>query len=172
MLLSFFKGEAIIYSKVIMFSSFAYWLATFFGAGLSPKAPGSVGSLASLVIWAPLVLLQISWQAHLATVIIVYVIGLWACQACAHFFSGKDPQAIVIDEVAGQGLALILCPPNIWAIGLGLLLFRFFDISKIWPASYVDKKINGPTGIMLDDIVAGAYAFVLMQLIFLLSDFW
>lgn len=147
-------------------SKIAYWFATFFGAGLSPKAPGTVGSLASLLIWGPMVFMQIPWFIRLFTVALVFFIGLWACKLSLAYFDAKDPQPIVIDEVAGQGLALIFCPPSFLAIVIGFLLFRFFDITKVWPVSWADEKLSGPMGIMLDDILAAVYALFIMFLVF------
>lgn len=143
----------------------AYWVATFFGTGLSLYMPGTVGSLASLIIWAPMVLAEIHPTLRLVAALAVFLVGLWSCHASSSFFQAKDPQAIVIDEVAGQGLALALCPPSWSAILLCFFLFRFFDITKIWPASWADKQLHGPLGIMLDDIVAGLYTVLVFSIV-------
>ncbi len=139
-----------------------YWVSVFGGSGLSPKAPGTAGSLASLLIWAPLVLLDVSWVWRLVLVVFVFFIGTYAISKSLSYYHDDDPKEVVIDEVAGQGLALLLCGPSILTIIAGFLLFRFFDIVKPWPVGWVDQKLKGPWGIMLDDIVAGIYALIVL----------
>lgn len=93
----------------------------------------------------------------------ICVIGIWASERARHFWGDEDdPQPIVIDEVAGQSIALILCWPNIWAMAFALVLFRFFDILKPGPIGWLDKNVKGGLGIMLDDIVAGIASGILV----------
>lgn len=140
----------------------SFWVATFGGVGLTPFAPGTFGSLASLLIWGPLAYYNVSWLLRLAIVAAIFAIGLWSCTFSSMYFSEEDPQAIVIDEVAGQGLALIFCPPSVLLVVLGFIYFRIFDIKKPWPVSWADKSLGGPMGIMLDDIFAGLYALIFL----------
>jgi phosphatidylglycerophosphatase A len=135
------------------------WLAwaTWFGAGLSPKAPGTVGSAASLVLWGPLVLLDVPWLARLLAVVAVFFLGVAAAQKVVDV-RGEDPQIVVIDEVAGMGVALLFAPPAVWTLIVGFVLFRVFDIAKPWPVSWADQRVGGGLGVMLDDIIAGLYA--------------
>jgi phosphatidylglycerophosphatase A len=132
-------------------------LATWFGAGLSPRAPGTVGSAASLVLWAPLVLLDTSLVARLLAIVAVFALGVVAAQKVVNV-RGEDPQVVVIDEVAGMGVALLLAPSSPWSLLAGFVLFRIFDIAKPWPVSWADRRVGGGFGVMLDDIVAGLYA--------------
>lgn len=137
----------------------AFWWATFFGSGLSPKMPGTVGSAASFVLWAPVVLFELPWWARLLLVVVVFVTGVPASTRAQQILQKEDPGAVVIDEVAGQGLALLLCGPHVASLVAGFALFRLFDIWKPWPVSAADRLHSG-FGVMADDLVAGGYALV------------
>ncbi len=131
--------------------------ATWFWSGLSPKAPGTAGSLAALPFgfalhWygGPLLLLQAS--------VVVFCLGIW----CTHVYISKtkreDPGEVVIDEVAGQWLPLLVAGTSPLYYVLAFVLFRLFDIFKPWPISWMDKNIKGAFGVMADDILAGLFA--------------
>lgn len=137
-------------------------LATFGGVGFFKQAPGTIGSLASLLIWAPCVFFGVSPWVRLLLVLAVFLVGWWATFCALPTFKRQDPKEIVIDEVAGQGLALVLCPPSWVALLLGFVLFRLFDILKPWPISFIDRKIKSALGIMLDDILAGLFAGLIL----------
>jgi phosphatidylglycerophosphatase A len=138
-------------------SRLALAVASWFGAGLSPKAPGTVGSLASLVLWAPLVLLEAPWWARAIVVVVVFAVGVVVSNVVVKD-RGEDPQVVVIDEVAGMGLTLLVCAASWPLLAVGFVFFRVFDIAKPWPVSFADQKVGGGFGVMLDDIVAGGYA--------------
>ncbi len=132
-------------------------LATWFGSGLLPKAPGTWGSLAALPFaWA--IQTAGGQLALLAAAGVVFLVGIWASDRMARDIGIKDPGAVVIDEVAGQWLALAFVPLSAWSYAAGFVLFRLADIAKPWPASLADRRVGGGLGIMLDDIVAGIYA--------------
>lgn len=132
-------------------------VGTFFGTGLSPKAPGTVGSVASLVLWAPLALVGVAWWWRLAIAVVLFVVGTAAAHAVVRGDGREDPQKVVIDEVVGMGLTLLLS--STWAsLLLGTVLFRLFDITKPWPVSLADRRVKGGFGVMLDDVVAAGYA--------------
>ena len=135
-------------------------LATWFGCGLARVAPGTVGSLAALPCAAGLWLLGGAWLLGTA-VALVFLAGLWASARYAGAAGGGDPGAVVIDEVAGQWLALVLLPADPRAYVLAFVLFRLFDIAKPWPIGWLDRTLEGGLGIMLDDLMAGLYAAVL-----------
>ncbi len=139
-------------------------LSTWFGAGLSPKAPGTVGSVASLVLWAPLVLLDTAWWLRLIVAAVVFGVGVVASEAMVKA-RGEDPQLVVIDEVAGMGVTLLFVGAGWPQLLLGLLCFRLFDIWKPWPVRVADDKVGGGFGVMLDDILAGIYALILLTLL-------
>ena len=139
----------------------ASWIATFFGIGLLRGPRGTWGSLAALPpawvlasLLGPLALLPAGFA--------VASIGVWASQVHARRLGIKDPSEIVIDEVAGQWitLSLVALDPAWWV--LGFCLFRVCDILKPWPASRIDRTWPGGWGVMLDDVVAGIYAAILL----------
>ena len=143
-----------------------FWYATFFGSGLFPKAPGTMGTIASLLLWIPVVVFNVPWWARALLVFVIYVTGTVAAQKAAVILENEDPKEVVIDEVAGQGLTFLLLPGALtpwWVFALGFGLFRFFDIVKPWPVSWADQKIHGGHGIMLDDMIAGLYALALLS---------
>lgn len=142
-------------------------IATFFFSGKSPKAPGTMGSLATL----PLVALvyPLGTPTLLIATVLSYLIGIWAVQKILATSTNKDPGFVVIDETAGQLTTFLFIAPvaslSIINLILGFALFRLFDIVKIWPCSYFDKKVVGAFGVMTDDIFAGIYAGTVLLLI-------
>jgi phosphatidylglycerophosphatase A len=134
-------------------------LATWFGCGLARFAPGTVGSLAALPCAAGLWLLGGAWLLGSA-VALLFLAGLWASTRYADAAGGGDPGAVVIDEVAGQWLALVLLPADPRAYFLAFVLFRLFDIVKPWPIGWMDRTLESGLGIMVDDLMAGLYAAV------------
>ena len=136
-------------------------LATWFGTGLLPIAPGTWGSLvAMLLAWAMRSYFGIGGLA--AATVIVFAIGWWAAATVARTSASDDPGAVVIDEVAAQWLVLLAAPLDPLAYAAAFLLFRIFDIWKPWPVRWADRHVKGGLGIMLDDLLAAAYAIVLM----------
>lgn len=140
----------------------AFWLATWFGSGLFPKAPGTMGSLASLVVWAPLVLWGAPWWVRLGLAFAIFAVGVPVSTAAARALGKDDPKEVVIDEVAGQGVALALAAPLGLSVLLGFALFRLFDIAKPPPVGTADRHLHGGLGIMVDDMLAGGYALALL----------
>ena len=139
-------------------------ISTFFGVGLLPKAPGTWGSLVTLPI-AYLIATYFGTNGLLAFVLIVTIVGVWASNLYVRSTGKKDPGEVVIDEVAGQSLALSLVPLD-WRLYLvAFVLFRIFDILKPKPVSTLEALPDG-WGIMLDDLMAGLYAlgcFIVLQ---------
>jgi phosphatidylglycerophosphatase A len=136
-------------------------VATFFGAGRFPSAPGTFGSMAALPFG--IALLQVPAPfGRLALLLAasgVLALGIWASAQFCKAVDRPDAGEVVIDEVAGQWLALVFAAPdNPWHFFAAFLLFRFFDIVKIWPASWAQDHLPGGWGVMMDDIVAGLYA--------------
>lgn len=139
----------------------AVLLATWFGTGLLPKAPGT---------WASLSVLPLAWALHVGLgglgvalgAAALVLVGWWAAdrvvrQTVAAGGSG-DPAPVVIDEVAGQLVALAPAPLDPFAFAVGFIAFRAADIMKPWPVSWADRKVKGALGVMLDDVFAGLYA--------------
>lgn len=131
-------------------------LAVWFGAGYLPKAPGTWGSLAALPLAALLVMLGGTWLLAAAT-IGVFAAGIWASGRFAELTGIKDPGQAVIDEVAGQWLALLPVAFDWRFYPLAFVLFRIGDIAKVWPARRLEQ-LPGGVGIMADDLVPGVYA--------------
>ncbi|MBT4891164.1 MAG: phosphatidylglycerophosphatase A [Rhodospirillales bacterium] len=151
-------------TKVPSLRAPAVLLATWFGAGLSPKAPGTAGSLAALPFaWG--ILYGYGVEGLLLATLIVFVIGIWAARGYTALSGGEDPGPVVIDEVAGQWLTLCVVPLQWQWFLAGFILFRFFDIIKPWPVGWLDRNIKGATGVMIDDIAAGIYAILVLYAI-------
>ncbi|MDX2143956.1 MAG: phosphatidylglycerophosphatase A [Rhodospirillaceae bacterium] len=131
-----------------------------FGCGLTPKAPGTVGSLGALPFaW---VLYEIGGPfLILAAAFALFLIGWW-CAEAELGGADADPGWIVVDEVVGQWLVLVLAPHNLVWYAAAFALFRVFDIWKPWPIRWVDHDVGGGFGIMLDDVVAALYAGVII----------
>ena len=132
-------------------------IATWFGSGLLPKAPGTWGSLAALPFAILIVSLGGRW-ALLGAAVIAFLAGLWAGTRYAESLGAEDPGTVVIDEVAGMWLALVPVALDLPAYAIAFLLFRLFDILKIWPANLLERRVKGGLGIMIDDVVAAVYA--------------
>lgn len=131
-------------------------VATVFGVGYLPAAPGTWGSLVALPVAAVIVMLGGTWLLALA-IAVAFVAGVWASGRFATLTGVKDPGSAVIDEVAAQWLALLPIALDWRFYPLAFLLFRIGDITKVWPARPLER-LPGGVGIMADDIVAGFYA--------------
>ena len=144
-------------------SSLIYWIAVGLGTGLAPKAPGTFGTLIAI----PLYLLLsgiVLWQ-YLTIVIIGFVLGIWICGAAAAQMGVHDDPSIVWDEIIGYLITMIAAPAGwIWIV-IGFVLFRIFDIAKPWPIRSIDQRVSGGMGIMLDDVLAGIYSLICLQLL-------
>ncbi len=131
-------------------------LATWFGAGLLPKAPGTWGSLAALpCAWG--IMYYTGWTGLAVASVLVFLIGWWSAHMFEKKAGVKDPGAVVIDEVAGQWLVLLPAGLDWRLYIIGFILFRIVDIFKPWPACWFDRNVHGGLGIMLDDVVAALY---------------
>jgi len=136
-------------------------IAAGFGSGLAPRAPGTFGTLAALIPWWPLHFLS-PWH-YWIVIALGFVVGIYICGKTAHDLRTHDHGAIVWDEFIGVWIALAWLPTNgVWIVA-GFVLFRLFDIWKPWPIRWCDRNIHGGLGIMLDDVLAGAFALVLLQ---------
>ena len=135
-------------------------LAFGLGTGLTPKAPGTAGSLLGVAIawWT----VPLGLELRLLVAIVLILSGFWLCGEAARRIGVHDHPGIVWDEMAGMYLLLLAAPPGIVAWALGFGLFRLFDIWKPWPIRDLDHRLGGGPGIMLDDLVAALYAAVLL----------
>ena len=129
------------------------FIAMGLGSGLSPKAPGTAGTLLTV----PLVyfLQQQSILVYALTILFVLATGSWICGYAAKKLQVHDHSGIVYDEVAGFLITMFMVPVGCYWLLAGFVLFRFFDAVKPWPISWFDKNISGGFGIMFDDVIAG-----------------
>jgi phosphatidylglycerophosphatase A len=148
-----------------MKQSWNSFIATWFGSGNAPFAPGTMGSLAALPI--AYVVHSVFGGAVLAVMALsTFILGVWVSEIYMEMNQRKDdPKEVVIDEVAGQWLLLSVMPLNIYGYVLGFVLFRALDIFKPWPISWVDKNVKGGLGVMFDDILAAFIGLMLFLII-------
>jgi len=141
----------------------AYLLGTWFGCGYVPYAPGTAGTLGAVPLY--LLLRPYGGGVVFAVAMVLTVVGIWAADIVAKDSGLKDPQLVVIDEVAGVLCTLTVAPATWPGLVVGVVLFRVFDQWKPWPARAAEKKLPGGYGIVLDDIAAGAWgALVILAL--------
>ena len=142
-------------------------LATWFGSGFAPKAPGTFGSLATIpLLWLTSTLGYVSiWEPAIIIAIII-ILALWATARTEHIWQVHDDPRIVADEVAGMSATLIWFPFDLKHILLGFLIFRLLDIWKPGPIGYIDEKLPGAPGTVLDDVFAGLAGAAILYLIF------
>ena len=144
-------------------------IASGFGSGLSPIAPGTAGSLAAIPFYLLLLHRLPVWQ-YLVLMLAVFALGIWASERTSRDLGQHDYGGIVWDEFVGQWLVLLACPLEWWAITAGFILFRLFDIWKPPPIGWLDARVKGGFGIMIDDVLAALYAWLALQgLIYLVS---
>ncbi len=144
----------------------AIWIATACGTGYFPIAPGTAGSLVGVAVVVVLAQLHLSRTDSIAVLAlattVLCVLGIWAAGEAEEFFGKTDPGAVVVDEVVGQMVTFLLLPHSNWKWLLaGFLLFRAFDVVKPFPARQAERIPRG-WGIMLDDVVAGAYSLCVL----------
>jgi len=135
-------------------------IATVFGIGLIPYAQGTLASLAGIGVY----MLIHKWPnlAYIAVLAVLTIVGFWASGRAEHIFAKKDSRKIVIDEVCGMLVVLLFIPYNVCYIIGGFILYRIFDIIKIYPLNKLERLPAG-WGIMLDDFAAGLYANIILQ---------
>ncbi len=141
-------------------SSPILFLAFGFGSGLAKKMPGTMGTVAAIPVY--LVFIQFnSWVYALLTLLVCYF-GISICGRAAEQLGEHDFGGIVWDEIAGLLITMAIVPFSWSALATGFVLFRIFDILKPWPIKWADKKVSGGFGIMLDDILAGVFAALIL----------
>jgi len=137
-------------------------LATGFGAGYVPIAPGTAGSAVGVLLFYLLSPLPPAW--YLSITAFVTLAAIWFSGRAEKILGTNDPPQVVIDEIAGQLITLALLPPDWHYMLAGFLLFRLVDIIKPFPANKINRDMHGGAGIVLDDVVAGIYANLLLQI--------
>ena len=140
-----------------------HFLAFGLGSGASPKAPGTVGTLAAIPFFLLLQPLALHW--YLLVLLATFVIGIYLCGKTSDDLGVHDHGGIVWDEFVGYWITMFAAPAGwLWII-IGFILFRIFDIAKPWPIGWADKHVHGGLGIMLDDVLAGLMALACLQLL-------
>ncbi len=146
-----------------MFNKLNFLFFTFFYIGKLP-ASGTFTSIITIFIYY-FVLFFFSNILFILLLITITIYSFFFLKEILKNFENKDPKEIVIDEFIGQSIPLLICGSNILLILISFILFRFFDIFKIFPANIIDKKIDGTIGIIGDDIIAGIYTLIIVYLI-------
>ena len=138
-----------------------HFFAFGFGSGLAPKAPGTFGTLAAVPIYW--LIQDLSWPIYATWLIVTFALGVYWCDRSSRQLGVHDHGGIVWDEFVGYWITMFLAPAGwLWML-LGFVLFRFFDIIKPWPIGWLDRKVGGGFGIMIDDVLAGIYALIVLQ---------
>ena len=138
-------------------------IATGFGVGYSPVAPGTLGTLVAIPIYY--FLSDIPSPLYEITLIGFFFLSVWISENAETSFGKKDDQRIVIDEIIGFLITMLWVPKTTSFIIIGFILFRFFDILKPFPIRRLEKGLKGGYGVVLDDVAAGAYANIILHLI-------
>ncbi len=145
-------------------NQWALILATGFGVGFIPFAPGTWGSILSIAFYW--MLKPLPFFFFILSVFIISFLGIWCSDISSYILCDRDPSEIIIDEIAGMGICLFLVHPSkMLEIGGCFLAFRTFDILKPFPIGYLEKKFDGGFGIMIDDIIAGIIAGIIVLII-------
>ena len=138
-------------------------LALGFGTGCAPMMPGTIGTLVGILFYLPMQTL--SWPLYVGVTVVLFSLGVWLCDVTARHLGVHDHGGIVWDEIVGFLITMTAVPPDWRFMLLGFALFRLFDIWKPWPISWLDRKLSGGLGIMSDDVLAGIYALIVLQII-------
>jgi phosphatidylglycerophosphatase A len=139
-----------------------HFLAFGLGSGAAPRAPGTAGTLAALLLY--LVLPAMSPFVYAVLLLSGFLLGVWICGKTARDIGVHDHGGIVWDEFIGFWLTMFLAPPGLFWLLSGFVLFRVFDIVKPWPIRWFDRHVHGGFGIMIDDVLAGVMAWMCLQL--------
>jgi len=138
-------------------------LALGFGTGCAPIMPGTIGSLVGILFYLPMQIL--SWPFYMGVTVVLFSLGVWLCDVTARHLGVHDHGGIVWDEIVGYLITMTAVPSDWRFMLLGFALFRLFDIWKPWPINWLDRKLSGGLGIMSDDVLAGIYALIVLQII-------
>ncbi len=141
--------------RQVIFNPMTNLAAFGLGSGLAPFAPGTFGTL--VAVPAYLFLAELSCTLYIMVGLIAFFVGVYFCNAAAESLRSHDHPAIVWDEIVGYWVAMAFVPVTAATVVTGFMFFRLFDITKPWPIRWIDKKVSGGIGIMLDDVIAGVY---------------
>jgi phosphatidylglycerophosphatase A len=156
----------------IALKTYTGFFAFGFGSGLSPFAPGTFGTLAAIPLY--LIMIELSWPMYAFLTLIAFVVGVRLCDVTGARLGVHDYGGIVWDEFVGFWITMFLVPFSWQAVIIGFFVFRFFDIIKPWPIGWLDKQVSGGFGVMIDDVLAGIYSMLVMQVLvyYLPQKYW
>lgn len=140
-----------------------HFIAFGFGTGALPFAPGTFGTLIAIPFY--LALQSLPFVAYLTIVAAIALASMWICQRVSTEIGVEDHQGMCLDEIVGYLVTMIHAPHGFGWIALGFALFRLFDIWKPWPIGFIDEKLTGGVGMILDDVLAGIYSLMILQLL-------
>jgi len=138
-------------------------LALGLGSGCLPHAPGTFGTLVAIPLF--LLLQPLAPWTYAGLILLLFVFGIYLCGHTARALGVHDHPGIVWDEIVGYLLTMFVAPPGWLPVVLGFVLFRLFDILKPWPIRAIDRQVHGGLGIMLDDVLAGVFAWACLQIL-------
>lgn len=146
-----------------LLSNPVHFLAFGGGSGLSPWAPGTMGTLVAIPIY--FFLSGLALIPYLIVVSVMFLAGIWLCGQSSQWLGVHDHSGIVWDEIVGYLVTMIAVPTEFLWIAVGFVLFRIFDIWKPWPIRWLDGHVQGGFGIMVDDLIAGIFAAIVLHLL-------
>ena len=146
-----------------------YWFAIGFGSGLSPIMPGTMGTVVGVILF--IFIHQLPLWLFLGVLLLATVFGIWICDCVAPLFGTEDPSAIVWDEIVGYWWTMLFIPAGWQGMLLRFVWFRIFDIVKPWPIRWSERKFKGGLGIMIDDVLAAVYVWLVILVMFLWHHF-
>ncbi len=149
-------------SAKVVFTQPIHFFAFGFGSGLAPVAPGTVGTLVAIPIY--LFLCTFSSLAYFTAVVVISLLSMYIAGESARLLKTHDHGGIVLDEICGYLVTMLFAPSGWLWIVVGFVLFRLFDILKPWPIGFLDRHVHGGVGIVIDDLMAGIYALLSLQL--------
>ena len=151
------------YLKNISLKNPWHLIALGLGSGLFPKAPGTMGSFAAIPLC--IILMYLGWEWTLAAAIVTFAVGCYASEVTEKAMGMHDNSAIVIDEFDGMFISVLFFPAQWQFAFLAFVLFRIFDVLKPFPIGFIDKRVGGGFGVMIDDVIAGLFALASGHLI-------
>ena len=140
-----------------------HFVAFGFGTGTIPVAPGTFGTLIAIPFY--LVMQSLTPLAYFAVTALVIILSIMICEKATRDIGVEDHQGMCLDEIVGYLVTMFCAPPGWKWIWIGFLLFRLFDIWKPWPVRVADERVHGGFGIILDDVLAGIYSCIVLQLL-------
>ncbi len=153
------KGSCLPYlpeKRCLLSDKFIKVVATGFGSGFAPFAPGTAGTIVAIPVY--LIFSPLSWPLYLLSLLAMTFLAVYVSQEAEKLFQKKDAPQIVIDEIVGFAWTMFLVSPTLLHVLLGFILFRIFDIMKVYPARLCQERLPGGYGVVFDDVVAGIYA--------------